>query len=185
MAGTSVTVLAIVVAWLSLAALHVGYLALTRARHGRPSTPAASAGLLAVLIAVGPVALWAVLGPVDGSGAGGGTAPASLKAGAVFLYLAGCIVYLELRSLLSRGYSLRILLDLLGRSGAATVEGLKTTYGNGMGVQGMLTRRVRTLAWLRLLELDGARVGPLTPLGRVCAAAGWWMRRALRLEAAG
>src|SRR5579864_2795963 len=54
---------------------------------------------------------------------------ALLRHSAVFLYLSGAIVYLEMRSLLSRGYSLRILLDLASMGGQADVASLKTSYG--------------------------------------------------------
>lgn len=157
-----------------LALLHVGYLACTRplrtSRSWRGST-----ALLVVLIPTGTWLVWERLEPI----------PASLRVGAVCLFLAGCLVYLELRSVLSRGYSLRILLDLMGREEGETLEQLRADYGNGVGVKGLLIRRVNTLARLRLLRLHPHQIGPLTPLGRGVAVTGAALRRALRMEGVG
>lgn len=104
---------------------------------------------------------------------------------AAAFYLAGCITYLEVRSLLSRGYSLRILVDLAAQGGAARVDRLKAGYGDGMGIPGLLARRVRTLERLGLLRFEGERVGPLTPAGRVVAALTVGLRHLLRLDLVG
>ena len=110
---------------------------------------------------------------------------ASLRVGAVCLFAAGSITYLELRSLLSRGYSLRILLDLMDQEQGKTVERLRSEYGNGMGMTGLLLRRVQTLARLRLVHVDGHRVGPLTPLGKAMATTGFALRQVVRMEEVG
>ena len=175
MPGVVLSAFSIVVAWLvGLTVLHVGFLACTRPIR-TPTSWRASTALLAVLIPAGSWLVWTSLEPI----------PASLRVGAVCLFLAGCIVYLELRSLLSRGYSLRILLDLMGRGQGETLERLRSDYGNGVGVKGLLVRRLKTLARMRLVHLDGRRVGPLTPLGRVVAVAGSAFRRTLRMEGVG
>ena len=111
--------------------------------------------------------------------------PASFRGAALLLYLTGCIVYGELLSLFSRGYSLRILVDLLSRGGSAGLEELKAGYGGGVGIQGLLARRLESLAHLRLLGFDGKRVGPLTVLGRIFATIGSSFRRLLCLEQVG
>lgn len=165
----------VVLVWLAgLVLLHVGYLACTRAVR-TPMSWRGSTVLLAALIPVGSWMVWANLE----------TVPSALRVGAVCLFLAGCICYLELRSVLSRGYSLRILLDLIGRDNGATLEGLRSDYGNGVGMSGLVERRVKTLARVRLLRLDGHQIGPLTPIGRAAAAMGSLMRRALRMEGVG
>lgn len=169
---TACSVVAVSLAGLML--LHVGYLACTRPIR-TPTSWRSSTVLLAVLIPAGPWLVWAKLEPI----------PASLRVGAVCLFLAGCIVYLELRSVLSRGYSLRILLDLVGRDQGETLQHLRSDYGNGVGVRGLLVRRVNTLARLRLLRLHSHQIGPLTPLGRVVAVTGSALRRALRMEGVG
>ena len=112
--------------------------------------------------------------------------PISLRVGAVCLYVTGALIYLELRSLLSRGYSLRILTDLYGRHGeSASLTDLQTTYGNGVGLRGMLQKRLSTLARLRLVTIGSGEAGSLTPLGRLCAMAGLQMRRLLRMPSVG
>jgi hypothetical protein len=110
--------------------------------------------------------------------------PSIVRAGAVGWFLAAMIVYVEARSLLSRGYSLRVLVDLLDAPRHATVRELAMGYG-GMGLRGMLAKRVASLAALGLVRSDGARVGPLTPAGRAMARLGLGFRRALRLDTVG
>lgn len=152
-----------------LVAVHIGYLAATR-RH--PSL-AGSAVVLAGLIASGATSVWRLLE---------GWEVYPLQLGAVSLFLAGGVVYLELRSLLSRGYSLRILLDLGETQGDVSVETLRATYGNGVGMRGLLRRRLETLARCGVVHMEGARIGPLTPLGVACAHVTSWVRHALRME---
>ncbi len=165
----------VVAAWLAgLMVLHVGFLACTRPIR-TPASGRVSTALLAVLILAGSWLVWASLEQI----------PASLRVGAVCLFLAGCLVYLELRSVLSRGYSLRILFDLMGRDQGKTLERLQSDYGNGVGMRGLLARRLKTLAQLRLARLDDRQIGPLTPLGRVVAVTGSALRRALRMEEVG
>jgi len=108
-----------------------------------------------------------------------------IQNGAFFFYGTGCLVYMEMRSVLSRGYSLRILIDLRNRGGQADVGTLKSSYGGGVGVSGLLLKRLQTLTEFRLLKMEGGRVGPLTPWGRMAAATGDRLRRLLRLEQVG
>jgi len=164
----------VVAALASLTVLHVGYLACTRTQR-TPTSWRTSAVLLAGLVVAGSLLVWARLASIS----------LSVKVGAVCLFLAGCLCYLELRSLLSRGYSFRILLDLMSREEGATLAHLQSGYGNGVGVRGLLARRLKTLARLRLLHLRGNQAGPLTPLGALVAVTGSLMRRALRMERVG
>lgn len=164
----------VVVSLAGLVLLHVGFLACTRPIR-TPTSWRASAALLAVSIATGSWLVWAGLKPI----------PASLRIGAVCLFLAGCVVYLELRSLLSRGYSLRILVDVLCHPEGTSLARLQDGYGNGVGLRGLLTRRIMTLSRLHLVRFDGQRVGPLTGLGVLCAILTAGMRQLLRLELVG
>lgn len=150
-----------------------------------PNSPGRASVILAVLVAAGPLGLWEAMESFFGPAGPAPSLPQSLKVGAVFLYLAGCLVYMELRSLVARGYSLRILIDLLTSGGSASMEKLKSGYGDGVGIQGMLAKRLGTLASLRLLRFQSDRVGPLTPLGKIFATASFGMRRLLRLEIVG
>lgn len=160
----------VLMVWGCTVALHIGYLRMTRAMSA-----VGSAVVMALAVAGGSAAIGFRLAWV----------PASLRAGAVCLYLAGCLGYLELRSLLSRGYSLRILLDVSRQGEPARFEQLAVLYGDGRGLRGMLQRRLSTLARLRLAAFDGLQAGPLTPVGRVVGAAVSGMRRVLRTEGVG
>ncbi len=171
----AVSACGVAVAWLgSLMILHVGFLAWTRTLRP-PSAWGASAAWVAVLILTGSWSVWASLEPV----------PTSLRVGATCLFLAGCLVYLELRSLLSRGYSLRILLDLMDKDHGETLERLRAEYSNGLGMRGLLSRRLATLARCRLTRFDGRWAGPLTGLGLLCAVVTASLRTLLRLEVVG
>lgn len=100
-------------------------------------------------------------------------------------YLAGAIGYVEMLSLLSRGYSLRILADLAEAQGVAEIADLKKNYGDGMGVSGILDKRLNGLRGVGFISYDGRQVGPLTLLGGVVARVGRLARRVLRLETVG
>ena len=111
--------------------------------------------------------------------------PLLLKLAATLFYLANCLIYVEVRLLVSRGYSLRMLVDLLGQGGSTTVEALKSNYGEGLGVEGLLDRRLNDLCRLGLVQLEGDQVGPLTPLGKIFSVVTSSMRRLLRFEGVG
>ncbi len=100
-------------------------------------------------------------------------------------YLAGVICYIEMVSLLSRGYSQRILVDVVSCGGTAGIKHLKANYSDGMGISGILTKRLNSLKELHFLSFDGVRVGPLTLLGKVTGICGSWVRGLLRLERVG
>lgn len=116
---------------------------------------------------------------------GGESASAAFRLAAAMFYLALCLVYLEIQSLLSRGYSLRILVDIAAHGGSVDIPSLKATYGGGMGVSGLVAKRLRSLNRLGLVELDSDSVGPLTRTGRIAAALTIGFRRLLRLEVVG
>ena len=152
---------------LSAVTLHVVYLRWSKGRG--------SAVVLGGLLLAGGSWLWGLLAAI----------PLTLRIGAVFLYIGGCIVYLELRSLLSRGYSLRILVDLLGHGEGLPLGTLQSGYGNGVGMRGMLRRRVATLARWHLVASAEEQVGPLTRVGVLCAVITSGMRWGLRMERVG
>tara|TARA_B100000315_G_scaffold256461_1_gene302432 strand:- start:1417 stop:1947 length:531 start_codon:yes stop_codon:yes gene_type:complete len=111
--------------------------------------------------------------------------PLTIRVGAIALYLAGIVVYVELRALLSRGYSLRIVIDLLECNGHLDIQQLKGNYGGGLSLSGLLVKRLKTLSDLGLLRFDGRKVGPLTLAGKACAAFAVFARNLLRLERVG
>jgi hypothetical protein len=111
--------------------------------------------------------------------------PALFGCAAAAFYLAGLLAYLEARSLLSRGYSLRILMDIAEHGRSIDISALKAYYGAGMGIEGLLGKRLHSLARLGLLRVHNGLVGPLTGPGRVAAAVTSGVRRLLRLELVG
>lgn len=161
-----------------VAAMHLSLQIVLRRSFVARSTPW-SLGILGAVIGLGAWSVWTRVAHLAV-----GSAPDSFPVAAVCLYAAGCIVYIEIRSLLSRGYSLRVLVDLLGRGGASIAD-LKQDYGNGLGVHGMVAKRVATLAQLGLVRMDGERVGPLTRAGRGVARLSAAMRALLRLDTVG
>jgi hypothetical protein len=173
----------VLMALLSVIMLHLGGLFLRRSWRHASSLAAEFINIFGP-VGLGAVLLWQALdhaaGPVEIL-----PLPSSLKAAAFCLYLAGCLCYVELHGLLSRGYSLRILVDLLERGEAASMDSLKAAYGGGLGVRGMVVKRVRTLANLRLLHFQDDQVGPLTPLGKLIAVISSSLRALLRLEMVG
>ena len=90
-----------------------------------------------------------------------------IHAASVALFL-GCIVlYVEARFLFNRGFSMRMLVDLRSRGGHEHVDVMKNEYGDGRGMQGLLDKRVESVASLGWISFDGTRVGPLTFRGKV------------------
>lgn len=159
--------------WLLFVGIHLGGLALFRG--GEPA-------LLGVMAGAGSLLLWRWMGSLEISGE---MLPPFLKSAAVGLYWAGCIGYVEILSLLSRGISFRVLIDLMEMNGAGEVEELKLCYGEGMGLKGLLQKRLDSLRRAGLVRCEGNRVGPLTPWGRLFSAATFRMRGLLRLEEVG
>lgn len=139
------------------------------------------AAVFGVLAFIGSCGVWMLVGSVVADE----RSPRLFRMGAAALYVAGLIVYLEIRSLLSRGYSLRILVDLRRVGGTCTVESLKSTYGGGKGIEGLLRKRIASLERLRLLRADPEEIGPVTAPGRLCAITAVWVRRLLRLDTVG
>lgn len=162
---------------------HLGSVALSRI--ARTPIPSGTRSLsLILLIIVGGLGLWRLLDPGIGA-TFTRCSPPFLRFSAISLYLSGCLIYFEVQSLLSRGYSLRILVDLLDSGGSARLEDLKADYGGGMGIRGILGKRLRGLARLRLVRFEEERVGPLTSLGMAFAMVGSRIRQVLNLGSVG
>lgn len=104
---------------------------------------------------------------------------------AVSLFIAGLLVYMQCKSIFSRGYSIRILLDLYSLGKPSSMEKLKNNYGQGQGVKGLLLKRFQSMASIGLLKIEGESLGPLSTLGRFCGMAGLMSRKLLGLENVG
>ena len=85
-------------------------------------------------------------------------------------YFSGAVGYFQCKSFFSRGYTIRILVDLLERGKPDTVQHMKDNYG-GVGIGGMIVKRFKSMESLRLLKMSGDQVGPTTPLGYLIAVA--------------
>lgn len=81
-------------------------------------------------------------------------------------YFTGCLIVMESLSLLSRGISLRVLIDLLERADPVEASQLETAYGGGMGLKGLLHKRLGSMVTLGLVTRRGDEVGPLSARGR-------------------
>lgn len=183
MVATIGTVLGLVVAaFFLIVCVNLTTLALMRGGL-LPRSDAWEGVILLLVGAVGGVGLWAGLGGSFGTGIP--PLSADFKASVILLYVTSCLIYVEIKSLLSRGFSLRILVDLLDAGGQASVEKLKSDYGGGIGVRGLIMKRLRTLADLGLLQLGGDEAGPLSPLGRAAALVSHRLRQWLRLDLVG
>lgn len=172
--------LAAAIVLLLVIGIHLAYLAISRSARvgGAPMTFLTLAG-------VGVAVLWVGLEWLMMSGWIEANSGPGLSVGAVCFYLAATIVYVEIRSLLSRGYSLRILIDLMTHGKELPIEDLKSSYGDGLGVVGILAKRLETLKSLGIIHVNGKKVGPLTRQGHLLAGLGLSLRRLLKLETVG
>lgn len=110
--------------------------------------------------------------------------PFHLQITTVLLFFAMFLAYLETKSLLSRGLSLRILKDLDESNNPIELESLKAGYGGGLGFKGLLNKRLNTIKKLKMINYSKPRVGPLTFLGKLTNFFGVLFREILKLERA-
>lgn len=111
--------------------------------------------------------------------------PSGLTFTSLLYYGSGAWLYTQCKSLFSRGYSIRILADLGKEGASASIESLKSNYGKGLGISGMITKRFGSMSALHLLNLSGTHVGPLTAGGTYLAVLGFRIRQILRLDKVG
>ena len=171
-------------AFIVMVVVHRSVVTLLRAIKIFDSAGISSVILLGLIIVIA-ISMWKVLGNISFPVGSGIPVPSFVAAGVVFLYLTGCLIYLESCSLFSRGISLRILVDLHERGGSSEAENLKAAYGAGLGVEGMLAKRLDTMKKFGLLYIRDDRVGPLTLLGAIFARVAVNFRRLLRMKMVG
>jgi hypothetical protein len=169
-------------AWLLVACMDIAFLFLVRSGW-IPHTSVVISLFLVLLIGATGLGLWKRIAWMAVHEIP--TLSAHLQFAALCLYGAGSLVYMEIRSLLSRGYSLRILLDLQKTGGTSDMENLKSRYGGGMGISGLLRKRAATLGALHLIHYQEPMVGPLTSLGKVLALISSQARQGLKLDDVG
>ncbi len=131
---------------------------------------AAAAVYLGVLLLAG----WAW---IPAAGLADGVAALSL---AGFLFL----VYAEAYSMLCRGFSLRLVVDVHVR-GNLTFEELLRDYAGGRGASWLMGKRLQGLERAGLVHLDAATVSIRTAKGRWAGRLGAWMKRVLRMGSGG
>ena len=110
--------------------------------------------------------------------------PYHLKITAALLFFAMFLTYLEIKSLLSRGLSLRILKDLDESNMPLELESLKAGYGGGLGFKGLLDKRLNTIKKLKMIHYAPPKVGPLTFFGKLMNFLGVLFREISKLERA-
>jgi hypothetical protein len=96
---------------------------------------------------------------------------------AVFLYSAGFFGgLLQLYNLADRGFSLRIIIDVLtSQDRVATVDQIMTGYGGGRGMSWMYAKRLDGMLLVKLIALDGDRI-ILTERGARTARLFTWLQ---------
>jgi hypothetical protein len=176
-----IAAISVVCAISSVVILDIAFLALVR-RQWIPSTSVLASVFLVSVVGLGALGLWILLKNLSIGAAVFLWVP---RLTVLSFYLTGCLIYMEARSLLSRGYSLRILQDLLKNGGQADLETLKLSYGEGKGISGLITKRIQTLVNFHMLHHQGKKVGPLTPMGKGIGKAGFFWRKTLRLDRVG
>jgi hypothetical protein len=70
----------------------------------------------------------------------------------LFIYLGFLLGYLEFFSLINRGYSLSIMMDIFRRNTPPNAKELEHEYAGGQGLRWMLTKRVNGLTALKLVR---------------------------------
>lgn len=108
-----------------------------------------------------------------------------VRLGILGWYFGGSLVLIEMMSFLSRGYSLRVILDIKRLGGMAEAASLTEMYGDGMGLEGLLRKRLAGLVALGFAPKEGEMIGPLSKSGRMAAKLARGARRILNLGEVG
>jgi hypothetical protein len=95
----------------------------------------------------------------------------------LFIYFGFVIGYLEFFSLINRGYSLSIMMDISRRVSPPNAIELEREYAGGKGLRWMLTKRVNGLTALKLVKEEN---------GKLILIKGWperiaWMLRRAKI----
>ena len=104
----------------------------------------------------------------------------TLLAATGFLFLG----YMEAFSMLCRGFSLGILVELDQRPGQ-TIDQLISGYGNGAGVEGLMQKRLLSLQKLGLISVDGSKLSLNSGAGQLISQVTWIYKSVLKLGRGG
>jgi len=95
-----------------------------------------------------------------------------------------CLGYMEAFSMVCRGFSLRIMVDLYLRE-QMTFSEILTGYGDGLGVDWMLKKRIESMQKARLVELEGQVLVVKSPLGTLAGKLGNLVKKILKMGKGG
>ncbi len=95
-----------------------------------------------------------------------------------------CLGYAEAFSMLCRGFSLRIMMDV-HIHGSLTLTGIIGKYGGGMGAEGLLMKRIRTMEKMGLVEIDGETLKAKGMRARFAGRMGLLVKNVLKMGEGG
>lgn len=95
-----------------------------------------------------------------------------------------CLGYAEAFSMLCRGFSLRIMMDIFSR-GSLTLHEIIEGYGGGKGVDWMLKKRIETLKSMGLLGFDGEVLELMGKRAYIIGKTGLFLKRFLKMGTGG
>jgi hypothetical protein len=115
--------------------------------------------------------LWKGLGPLDYV--------------AVFsLAIFYCLGYMEAFSMICRGFSLRIMVDIRA-SNSLTLEEIDREYGDGRGTEWLLNKRLADLQEIGLIDVKNGNLEIKRPLGLLIGRMGLLMKAVLNMGLGG
>ena len=95
-----------------------------------------------------------------------------------------CLGYAEAFSMLCRGFSLRIIMDV-HIHGPLTLPGIIGKYGGGMGAEGLVMKRIRTMEKMGLVAMDGETLKAKGARARFAGRMGLLVKNILKMGEGG
>lgn len=78
-------------------------------------------------------------------------------AGGCAIIVASCLIYMEIFSMICRGFSLRIVIDIL-KKGQLDLDEVLTGYADGKGVDWIIEKRLQGLHDIGFIEMDQEKI---------------------------
>lgn len=103
---------------------------------------------------------------------------------AIFVLGFFCLGYMEAFSMICRGFSLTIMVDL-HRKPDMDIDQILEQYGNGKGVDWLMTKRLEGLYSLGMIKKNHQTLELLTPRGYLVGRLGLIFKKVLRLQEGG
>jgi len=95
------------------------------------------------------------------------------------------IGYFEFQSLISRGYSLRILSDLFSINKPMTAQQIAANYGGGRGLKWFLDKRLRGLKYFGLIKEERGKIRLTNHAGKIVSIILSYSKKILMIERSG